>query len=78
MAATAAGVGFIGNLNATLVYRLTETWGLRAGYNLIWLTNATLAPTQWDFATAAGAGTGINDNGGLFLHGANLGLEARW
>jgi hypothetical protein len=78
VAATAAGVGFIGNLNATLIYRLTETWGLRAGYNLIWLTNATLAPTQWDFGTAAGAGTGINDNGGLFLHGANLGLEARW
>ena len=30
------------------------------------------------FATAAGAGTGINDNGGLFLHGANIGTEYRW
>jgi hypothetical protein len=37
-----------------------------------------LAPTQFDFDTAAGAGTGINDNGGIFLHGANLGAEARW
>lgn len=72
------GVGFIGNLNATLVYRMTDVWGIRAGYNMIWLTNAALAPTQWDFGTAAGAGTGINDNGVLFLHGANLGLEARW
>jgi hypothetical protein len=78
VSASAVGVGFIGTLNATLIYRLTETWGLRAGYNLIWLTNATLAPTQWDFGTAVGAGTGINDNGGLFLHGANLGVEARW
>ena len=76
--ASTAGVGFIGNLNGTLVYRLTDVWGLRAGYNLIWLTNASLAPTQWDFGTAAGAGTGINDNGVLFLHGANLGVEARW
>jgi hypothetical protein len=71
-------VGFIGGLNGTLIYRLTERWGLRAGYNLYWLTGAALAPAQWDFATAAGAGTGINDNGGLFLHGANIGTEYRW
>lgn len=76
--ASAFGVGFIGNLNATLIYKITNVWGLRAGYNLIWLTNSTLAPTQFDFDTADGAGTGINDNGGLFLHGANLGVEARW
>ena len=78
LSAATGGVGFIGNLNATLVYRLTDVWGVRAGYNLIWLTNAALAPTQWDFQTAEGAGTGINDNGGIFLHGANLGVEARW
>jgi hypothetical protein len=76
--ARTSGVGFIGSLNATAVYRLTDTWGLRAGYNLYWLTSATLAPSQWDFNIDEGAGTGINDNGTLFLHGANLGLEARW
>jgi hypothetical protein len=75
---TDTGVGFIGSLNATLVYRLTEVWGLRAGYNVYWLTNAAFAPSQWDFSTASTAGTGINDNGTLFLHGANLGVEARW
>ena len=78
VAASASGMGFIGSLNGTLIYRLTETWGLRAGYNLIWLTNAAMAPTQFDFGTAAGAGTGLNPNGGLFLHGASLGAEARW
>lgn len=72
------GVGFIGGLNGTIIYRLTDVWGLRAGYNVYWLTNAAMAPTQWDFSTATTAGTGINDNGGLFLHGANLGVEARW
>ena len=65
-------------MNGTLIYRLTDRWGLRAGYNFYWLTNAALAPNQFDFATAEGAGTGINDNGGLFLHGANLGTEYRW
>lgn len=76
--ATAGGVGFIGNLNGTLIYRLTDVWGLRAGYNLIWLTNGALAPVQWDFSDTASSGTGINDNGVLFLQGVNLGVEARW
>jgi len=75
---SAMGVGFIGSLNATLIYRLTDVWGIRAGYNLYWLTNAALAPSQWDFSTASNAGTAINDNGTLFLHGASLGVEARW
>jgi hypothetical protein len=78
LSARDSGLGFIGQLNGTLIYRLTDHWGLRAGYNLYWLTGATLAPAQWDFTTAAAAGTGINDNGGLFLHGANLGTEYRW
>ena len=76
--ATASGVGFIGSLNGTLIYRLTQYWGVRAGYNLYWLTNSALAPTQWDFSNTATSGTGINDNGGIFLHGANLGVERRW
>lgn len=78
VSARTGGVGFIGSLNGTLTYRVTDRLGLRAGYSLYWLTGAALAPTQWDFNTAEGAGTGINDNGGLFLHGANLGTEYRW
>ena len=76
--ASDVGVGFIGTLNASLIYRLTDVWGLRAGYNMIWLTNAALAPSQWDFTDTTTSGSGINDNGTVFLHGANLGLEARW
>jgi hypothetical protein len=72
------GVGFIGDLNATLVYRLTDTWGLRAGYNLIWLSGVALAPNQFDFGPSSISGSGLNGGAGLFLHGANLGLEARW
>ena len=78
VSATDTGVGFIGQLNGTLIYRITRHWGLRAGYNFYWLSGAALAPSQFDFATATGAGTGINDNGTLFLHGASLGTEYRW
>jgi hypothetical protein len=76
--ASDAGVGVIGGLNGTVIYRLTDVWGLRAGYNCYWLTSAALAPTQYDFGNFVDSGTGINDNGTLFLHGVNLGVEARW
>jgi hypothetical protein len=78
VSARTGSVGFIGTLNGTLIYRLTDRWGLRAGYNFYWLTGAALAPAQWDFDTQEGAGTGINNNGVLFLQGANLGTEYRW
>ena len=72
------GVGFIGDLNLSAVRRLTDTWWLRAGYNLIWLSGAALAPDQWDFTDTPTSGTTLVGGGGLFLHGANLGVEARW
>jgi hypothetical protein len=76
--AAEGGVGFIGDINATLVYRLTETWGLRAGYNLIWLSGVALAPNQFDFGAETTSGSDLHGGAGLFLHGASLGLEARW
>jgi hypothetical protein len=51
-----------------------ETWGLRVGYNLVWIDGVALAqldfenPDEPRFVSAAG----------VFLHGANFGLEARW
>ena len=70
------GVGFIGDMNYSIVRRLNRNWSLRAGYNLIWISGVALAPNQFDFSntntiTLAGASN-------VFLHGANLGLEAQW
>ena len=70
------GVGFIGDMNYSIVRRLNRKWSLRAGYNLIWISGVALAPNQFDFSntntiTLAGASN-------VFLHGANLGLEAQW
>lgn len=76
--ATEGGVGFIGDLNVNLSYRLSDTWRLRTGYNFLWLTGVALAPNQFDFAATNTAGTGLNGGAGVFLHGANLGLEAAW
>ncbi|MFM7034767.1 MAG: BBP7 family outer membrane beta-barrel protein [Planctomycetia bacterium] len=71
-------VGFIGDLNLSVIYRLSEVWGIRAGYNTVWINGLALAPRQFDFAVSDLAGTGLNGGGGMFLSGANLGLEARW
>lgn len=70
--------GGIFDVGATLVYRLTDTWGLRFGYNALWLTGVALAPDQFDFATETTAGTKLDGNQTLWLGGASLGLEARW
>jgi len=76
--ATAGGVGLLSMVNVSAIYRLTDHWGLRAGYNLIWLDGLALAPDQWDFTNTAASGTSLVGGGSLFLHGANLGVERRW
>jgi hypothetical protein len=78
-ASSSAGteVGVIGDINLSAIYRLTDTWGIRAGYNTIWIGGVALAPDQFSFAVD-GPVTTINNGGGIFLHGASLGLEARW
>jgi hypothetical protein len=76
--ATGTDVGFIGDINLSVIYRLTDVWGIRAGYNTVWINGLALAPNQFDFANTSVAGTGLNSGDGIFLSGANLGLEARW
>jgi len=78
LSATGTDVGFIGDINLSVIYRLTDVWGIRAGYNTVWINGLALAPNQFDFANTSVAGTGLNSGDGIFLSGANLGLEARW
>jgi hypothetical protein len=77
---SAAGgrVAFVGELNLTGVYRLTDVWNLRAGYNLIWIGGVALAPDQLDFSGVVPAGDQLRNDGQVFLHGVSGGLEARW
>ena len=72
------GMGFLSSMNLAMAYRFSDIWGLRLGYNVAWLSGVALAPNQWDFTDTQTSGTGVRGAGGLFLHGANVGLEARW
>lgn len=72
------GMGFLSSMNLTMAYRFSDAWGLRLGYNLAWLSGVALAANQFDFDVTTTAGTGVRGAGGVFLHGANVGLEGRW
>jgi hypothetical protein len=71
-------VAVAGDVNFTLSYEFCELWGLRAGYNLIWLDGVALAPDQLDFSNTPDSGRELDGDGVVFLHGINLGLETRW
>jgi len=72
------GVGFVADLNYSVARRLGEHWWLRVGYNLIWVTGVALAPNQFDFTDTSASGSRLVGGSSVFLHGANLGVEARW
>jgi hypothetical protein len=69
---------FVGEINFLANYQVNKTWSLRVGYNLIWVNQIALAPAQVDFTNTTQSGTVVATNDGLFLHGANVGLEAHW
>lgn len=71
-------VAFVSDLNLTAIYQLNCVWGARIGYNVIWLEGVALAPDQIDFTNTQRSGRQLVDGGGVFLHGVNVGLEARW
>jgi hypothetical protein len=76
--ASEGDVAFVGDLNLTAIYRLNNVWGLRLGYNLIWIEGVALAPDQLDFTNTTDSGKDVSADGGVFLHGVNAGAEARW
>jgi len=72
-------VAFVGEVNLSTLYRLTDVWNVKAGYNVMWIEGLALAPDQLDFNFAsASSGNQLRNGGSMFLHGVNAGLEARW
>lgn len=73
-----AAVCFVGDLNISASYRLNHVWSVRAGYNIMEITGLALAPDQLDFTSTPTSGRNLHVGGDLFLHGANIGIEAIW
>jgi hypothetical protein len=62
----------------TGLVRISENWSARAGYNVLFIDGLVRASDQLDFTDTLTSGTLIDDSGEAFMHGANVGLEARW
>jgi hypothetical protein len=75
---SAGSVAFVGEFSLIPMYRLTDVWSVRAGYNLLWIEGVALAPDQLDFTDTPTSGMFIDTSGGLFAHGFSAGLEARF
>lgn len=73
-----AGMGLIADANLSAVWRIDDVWGVRLGYNLVWLTGVALAPEQFDWSASTSPSRTIDNAGSMLLSGANAGLEARW
>jgi hypothetical protein len=65
---------FVGDINASIVYRISSVWGLRCGYNVMWISNVALAPDQPRYEDS----TALATTGSVFLHGVNVGFEGQW
>jgi hypothetical protein len=67
----------LGDLQIAGSYRLNHVWALRAGYNLMYVNGIALAAEQLNFDNLADSGQHLQRSD-WFLHGASLGIEARW
>lgn len=75
---TGTAAAMVADINLSVIYRISQVWGLRMGFNTIWLGGLALAADQFDFTETTGSGTILQGGGGMFLSGVNAGLEARW
>lgn len=69
---------FIGEVGLNASYQLTTWLAVRGGYRIMWLDGMVLAPNQVNLSNDPDAGKDIQDRASVRLHGANVGLEARW
>jgi hypothetical protein len=75
--ARTGSAAFLGDIHLAGFYQLNDVWSLRGGYYAMYVAGIALAPDQLDFDNLVTSGQQVS-RGDLFLHGASLGLEARW
>lgn len=76
---------FVGELGLTGTYRLTDSILLRAGYNVMWLDDVSLASEQLvvnEFQVLPSppdtSRREVRADGSLFYHGVTMGVELTW
>ncbi len=70
-------VSFVGDMAFTAVYQFTDRIALRAGYQLLWMQGVALAGDQLQFSQDVPP-LPLDTLGGMFAHGALVGMELTW
>jgi hypothetical protein len=68
----------LGEIGINGSYRIFDWLSFRAGYRFLWINNVAAAPDQLNFSSTPGSGASVTARNHLYLHGVNVGLEARW
>ena len=76
-AATASHAAFVGEIDLAGVYKLTNAWAIRGGYQLFWVDGVATAYNQVGPSNPLAGIGGINTSGSVFYQGAFVGLEFR-
>jgi hypothetical protein len=71
-------LAMLGEVDVTLVRRITNTWSARIGYSVLGVNGLALAPDQLDFTDTFASGTALSTRGFVLFHGGHAGLEAAW
>jgi len=74
-------ISFVSNLGLNAVIRLAERVRIRTGYEVMFLTNVALGPSQQQGLTYDGLGNAsyaVQGNDTVILNGFNAGLELDW
>ncbi len=77
-------VSFVGQANLLATYRLNYQWTLRAGYQFLYVDGVALASENFNnrlpllFNPFTPRQSRENDNGSVFYHGWNVGMEYQW
>jgi len=77
-------VAFLGQINLLATYRINYQWTIRGSYQFLYLDGVALAPENFNTILPAindplfPRQTVKNDNGNVFYHGWNVGLEFMW
>lgn len=75
---TRTDVAFVSEVRAEFIVPLGPVWSVQSGYTVFFINRVALAPDQYDFSFTATSGTGVNQGNNLIMHGAHLGVTARW
>jgi len=71
-------LSFVGDINFTGVYAISEHWAVRGGYQLLWLSGVALGSDQYSTNSVVYAADASVADGDVFYHGALVSLQASW